>query len=644
VNGAATTSTVDGTLTWTDAAAATVATRATGPFVQVINASPGGTPATTTLALPVGGTVTWSLAASEFGDAQLTSFIYANAAKQFAKTRLNPNLAWLDAQMDVFVNEPGTCNARSFGDDIHFFPADANCQNTGRMADVVYHEFGHSLHNQSIIPGVGAFDGALSEGMSDVLASLITGDHGMGRGLFFNDQPLRDLDPPGIEKRWPDDLHGEVHDDGEIIGGTMWDLRVALEAKLGAQAGYEKMLDIYYGALQRAADIPSTYAEALLADDNDGNIDNGVPDKCEIDRVFAIHGLADPRAGLGSDPPAREGFQISISPGGNAAACPGGPQVASAVVNWQRRGDSAVSTVTMAVNGARYEGAIPAQPEGTVVRYQVTLITTEGKTIAFPNNAADPFYEFYVGPVEVIQCFGFDQPGQYQGWNPGVAWEVGAPLGLGGDPKAPHTGGGVLGLDLNGDGAYPPSVETAIESPEIDLGGRTAVRLQYYRWLGVEDGAVEKARVVVNDKELWTNFASVLLPNSVLVDHIDKEWRFVDHDLSSVSASGKVKIRFELKSDADRQLGGWTLDDVCVVALTGAALTCGNGKVEGDETCDDGNRVDGDGCSANCVDESPDRGGAGCCGAGTRPAGALAMSALVLGLALRRRRRTAPRR
>src|SRR5437899_8470013 len=28
--------------------------------------------------------------------------------------------------------------------------------------------------------------------------------------------------------------------------------------------------------------------------------------------------------------------------------------------------------------------------------------------------------------------------------------------------------------------------------------------------------------------------------------------------------------------------------------------TCGNGIVEGQETCDDGNRRDGDGCSATC--------------------------------------------
>jgi cysteine-rich repeat protein len=185
---------------------------------------------------------------------------------------------------------------------------------------------------------------------------------------------------------------------------------------------------------------------------------------------------------------------------------------------------------------------------------------------------------------------------------------------------------------------------TAAESPEIDLGGKTAVRLQYYRWLGVEDGFYDKARVVVNGTPVWSNFASATDPMAGGVNHVDKEWRFVDHDLTAQAASGTLKLRFELQSDPGLELSGWTVDDVCIVAPTGAALTCGNSTVDAGETCDDGNRTDGDGCNADCQDEPPggDGGGddpGGCCSTGTRPAGAFALTALVLGLALRRRRR-----
>ncbi|HET9482731.1 MAG TPA: MYXO-CTERM sorting domain-containing protein, partial [Xanthomonadales bacterium] len=54
------------------------------------------------------------------------------------------------------------------------------------------------------------------------------------------------------------------------------------------------------------------------------------------------------------------------------------------------------------------------------------------------------------------------------------------------------------------------------------------------------------------------------------------------------------------------------------------------------ETCDDGNRTDGDGCDANCIDESED--GGGCCSVGGGPEGALALSIMTLGMLFRRRR------
>lgn len=121
-------------------------------------------------------------------------------------------------------------------------------------------------------------------------------------------------------------------------------------------------------------------------------------------------------------------------------------------------------------------------------------------------------------------------------------------------------------------------------------------------------------------------------------NHVDKEWRFQDADLSAQAATGKVKVRFELASDAGMNLGGWTLDDVCVVAAA-PAPTCGNGKVDPGETCDDGNIDDGDGCSATCGNTVAEEAG-GCCSVGTSPGGALSLSLVTFGLVLRRRRRS----
>jgi MYXO-CTERM domain-containing protein len=56
------------------------------------------------------------------------------------------------------------------------------------------------------------------------------------------------------------------------------------------------------------------------------------------------------------------------------------------------------------------------------------------------------------------------------------------------------------------------------------------------------------------------------------VHHTDKEWRFQDVDLSdTIAADGTVQVGFWLKSDQGLQMGGWTLDDVCIVAYEASA-------------------------------------------------------------------------
>jgi cysteine-rich repeat protein len=643
IGGAGVTSTVDGSVTWNSTGGATVSPGLRGPFVAISNA--GGSLATGSLTLATGGTATWTQASSETADAQLSAFVHANIAKQFARTRLDPTLGWLDDTISVSVNEGSTCNAYSTGDDIHFYRKGNGCENTGRMADVVYHEFGHSLHNNAIIPGVGQWDGALSEGMSDVLAMLITGDHGMGRGFFLSDAPMRDLDN---DKRWPDDTTGEVHDDGEIIGGAMWHVRQALEAKLGAAAGYEKTLDIYYSIIARASDIPSSYAEALVADDDDGDLANGTPNQCELNTAFKNHGLADGVVTAGISAPLRTGFNVALDVAPPSGDCPG-PEVTGVALEWKLRGGQA-ERIDLVQTGTTFEAAIPTQPEGSVVQYRVTATLANGSSVAYPNNAADPFYEFYVGYTAPIKCADFESATDWTHGGTGDDWEAGEPLGLGNDPKTAFAGSGVFGTDLTKDGAYGKQIASFAESGDIDLEGHTDARLHLRRWLAVEDGFYDHARILINGEVAWENFASTTEPQQSGVNHVDREWRFQDIELAPYAATGKVNIRFELASDEGLQLGGWTLDDVCVVHPSAAPANCGDGTLQTDqgEVCDDGNLDGGDGCSATCQDETTmppggedgaGDGEGGCCSSTRDPAGALVLAGLTLGILIPRRRR-----
>lgn len=644
------TSTLDGTITWAGDGPVAVVPGLTGPLVRLTNKA--GSLATTSLALEPDGSVTWSQAEDEHADAQLTAFVAASTAKQFAKTHLDPELAWLDSPIPVVVNEEDTCNAFSTGNAIHFYRASTpsptgsistQCENTARLTDVVYHEFGHSLHRNSLIPGHGAWDGALSEGLADTLAQAITGDPAMGRGFFKSDAPLRHLDPDGYEKRWPDDVTGEVHDDGEIIGGTLWDLRVALESALGEEAGYAKFLTIFYAIMQRASDIPSAYAEALLADDDDGDLGNGTPNTCTIDAVFGAHGLSDPRVTLGLAPPVRTGNRIAITarPREIELPCPA-PSVSGGAITWKVRGGTA-ETLPLDGDSDTWFAHIPTQPDGTVVHYTMRIDLSDGSSITYPENRADPEYQFYVGNVTPLWCADFEDG--LGDWTLGannpnrLEWEVGAPAGIGGDPSAAYGGQNVLGIDLGtreeSDGLYRSRTEQWARTPVIDLAGHTEVRLQYYRWLAVEDGRYDEARISANGAVVWVNRAS----QSSLGDgvhHTDREWRFHDVDLSAHTASGSLQVEFALDSDRGLQLAGWNIDDVCLVIAGPPAGTCGNHNIDDGETCDDGNTEDGDACPADCG--AAELADAGCCSAGSDPAGPLAISVLTIGLVLRRRR------
>jgi MYXO-CTERM domain-containing protein len=136
----------------------------------------------------------------------------------------------------------------------------------------------------------------------------------------------------------------------------------------------------------------------------------------------------------------------------------------------------------------------------------------------------------------------------------------------------------------------------------------------------------------VNGERLWQNDATDETNGALVLK--DVEWRFEDIDVSAVVASGatSAKVRFEIASDIDTQLGGWNVDDVAIVAWTppapaqvGTTGEGGAGEKAGGPALDPGG-----GCACG-VAGSPGRGAS---------LGALGMLALAA-LATRRFRRPA---
>ena len=639
VNGAASTTDAAGNVTIPDGQNAALIAGVAGAQVHVL--SEAGPSASKDLSLAPGGVALWA-DLSEQIEAQLSAYVHAGVVKQRVRS-IAPDFAYLDQDLQVTVNINDICNAFSDGDAINFFQSGSGCENTALISDVVYHEFGHSVHVQGLIPGVGLFEGALSEGVSDYLSATITDDAGVARGFFLGDpnEPLRELDPDGDEWRWPDDVTGAVHDDGRIIGGALWDLRTALVGKLGPAAGVAQTDKIWFESIRRAVDIPSMYPEALVVDDDDGDLANGTPNECEINLAFAAHGLLGAAGVSGAVTlldQTEAGTPVRLSIVGGAKACvdlaPTGAEL-----RVRLPGANAFETLPMSPEQGGFLGLLPNFADGTLIEYQVGVTFTDASTTSFPQNPADPWYQRYFGGVTVLACTGFEAQPEAEGWQLGGEWQWGAPTGQAGDPLGPFGGAAALGVNLNG--AYLSSSTSTLESPAIPTLGFPTVRLQYRRWLNIEDGFFDQATISVNETLAWSNFNSNMGDFST-VAHRDEEWRFHDVDISDLVVGDQVQIEFKLQSDPGLELGGWTIDELCVVGtdlppppvmtcgdgvqdpgegcdggvnnsdtLPGACRTnclparCGDLVVDQGELCDDGGVTPGDGCSATCQTEGP---------------------------------------
>jgi hypothetical protein len=675
VGGAPQTTTTGGAITWSPDVAQTVDTAVVGDLVTIVNKSTAGLLATAPLSISPGGSTVWDATAVQEDDAQISTFVATNLVKEYIRANIDPAMPKLDEPMVANVNITQQCNAFFDGETINFFQASMECQNTGLLADVVFHEFGHNLHHLEVIEGVGKFDGAMSEGASDFLAALLTNDPGMGRGFFYTEEPLRQLDPIDDEPTWPRDI-GEIHKTGIIFGGTFWDLRKDLIAQLGQVAADQVVNKLFLATLRRSTDIPTSLIEALAEDDDDGNLDNGSPNECAIRTAFGRHGL-------------RTATGVILAPGAldeNAAAtivrvdlsglserCTG-DEIDKITLEWKPgftpmpRPGTAVMTQ---VNSTRFWAQMPLAIDG-VVYYKALIKFKDGSELTLADNYADPFYTIYQGSTVKLYCTDFENENPFgAGWTTGTndntesPWSWGEAAGGATDPPFAYSGGKLVGQTIGGD--YAPQQYSYLAMPPIDVGQYSDVRLQYRRWLAVEDSEFDKARVTVNGGQAFVNFTANQGQRSS-THHIDREWRFNDIGVSGYGFGHTINIAWDLQTDEGLQLGGWAIDDVCVVAnrnsicgdgvknlfeqcddgpananVPGACRTycrlpaCGDAVIDEIEECDDGPSGSTT-CSPACVVIEED-GFGGCCSSSRDARGALALGALVGLLLFRRRRR-----
>ncbi len=258
-----------------------------------------------------------------------SGFYELNRMNAQARAQL-PTNPWLNGQLTAQMNISPTCNAFWTGTFVQFFRESGVCANTGQIAGVFDHEWGHGMDDNDVngfIPGSGQGGG---EGMADIYAALRLDDPCVGRGFFLNGMTcggygdpctnasgctgIRSVDFADRNSGLPHTLTWvrancgtTVHCLGAAYAETVWDI---FKRDLPALHGMDNntALEVttrltYIGAgnasgwFNRTGPPPGAagcgatqaYLQYLAADDDNGNVADGTPHMDAIAAAFDRH-------------------------------------------------------------------------------------------------------------------------------------------------------------------------------------------------------------------------------------------------------------------------------------------------------------------------------------------------------------------
>jgi hypothetical protein len=377
-----------------DFAGEPVTTTLTGRYVGIVDAC--GAPSETSSAgtLDLGGINNQhdcQSAGASAGDTPSARTAFYEVNKLFEQARgWLPANAWLQRRLTTNVNINDTCNAFWNGTSINFYRSGGGCRNTGELAGLFDHEWGHGLDQNDA-------NGTLSnssEAYADIAAIYrlqtscvgygfyaatggACGQTADGTGFNANEDQLGglhcDLDCSGVRDadylkhnpNTPDTALGFVcgscqpgtgpcgrqeHCAAAPVRQAAWDLAARdLQSppyNYDSQTAFLVANRIFYqgsgnvglwhacacGASSSGCGAGNGYMQWLAADDDDGDLSNGTPHMAALFKAFDRHGIA------------------CSSPTPQDGGCPGGPTAPPIVT--ATAGDSSVALSWTAVAGA----------------------------------------------------------------------------------------------------------------------------------------------------------------------------------------------------------------------------------------------------------------------------------------------------
>ena len=257
-------------------------------------------------------------------------FYQVNRIKEVVKGWLPAN-TWLTQQLTVNVNLNQTCNAYWNGSTLNFFKSGGGCANTGEIAGVSLHEFGHGIDQND---GTGtAPEGGTGESYGDTTAIIALHNSCIGPGFLGSNcggygdactacTGVRDADfakhvanTPATVANFTQVRCGagsgpcgkEVHCESYVPTEAIWDFANRDLPGAGTGPAWTTLDRLWYLSRNTATSAFSCTAGTFASngcgtgslwktmravDDDDGNLANGTPHSGALFAAFNRHGIA----------------------------------------------------------------------------------------------------------------------------------------------------------------------------------------------------------------------------------------------------------------------------------------------------------------------------------------------------------------